>query len=196
MKAESGIYLLCNLVNNKVYVGSAVYIYGRINHHTYHLTRNIHHNKYLQNSWNKYGEANFKFYVLEVVQDKAKLAEREQYWIDRMCCLIPAGYNICPLAVSPLGFKHTEESKKKMSAWQIGRKMSDEAKANMSKARTGTKILNRKPFTDEHKQKLKDARKGIKFSEEHKKKLRAVSKLRFKKLKAREDYDYRKGCFQ
>jgi hypothetical protein len=38
----------------------------------------------LQNAWNKYGEDNFYFSVLELVPDKDKLIEREQYWIDKL----------------------------------------------------------------------------------------------------------------
>ena len=49
--------------------------------HKAQLRGNYHDNPHLQNSWNKYGEENFIFEVIEVV-DKCDIDEREKYWID------------------------------------------------------------------------------------------------------------------
>ena len=76
-----GIYSITNLVNNKVYVGSSTNINHRFITHKSRLRNNIHCNKHLQNAWNKYGEENFKFEVIEECEED-KLTEREQYWID------------------------------------------------------------------------------------------------------------------
>lgn len=97
-----------------------------------------------------------------------------------------------------LGFKHSEESKRKMSAslkgcipWNKGRTgvYSEETLKNWSIVRKGIKLseatkrkmsvnngrywLGRK-LTEEHKQKLSDVHKGVKLSEEHKRKIAAA----------------------
>ena len=50
-----------------------------------------------------------------------------------------------------LGFRHSEETKKKMSLAETGFKHSDEAKKKMSLAKLGIK---RKPFSDETKKRM------------------------------------------
>src|SRR5262249_3136711 len=41
-----------------------------------------HTNRELQHAWNKYGEDEFGFEVIEFMGDPAQVLEREQYWID------------------------------------------------------------------------------------------------------------------
>ena len=82
LKNKSGIYQIRNLVNNKIYVGSASDFYERKSQH-FSLLKYGKHNQKLQNSYNKYGKDNFVFEVIEFVEDKNKLLEYEQYWIDK-----------------------------------------------------------------------------------------------------------------
>jgi len=106
-----GIYIIINKVNGKFYIGSACSLNGRWAVHRSKLNNRTHPNSHLQNSWNKYGEENFKFRVLEPVKDVNNLLEREQFWMD----LLKPEYNILPTAGSPLGVKRSEESKQKFS---------------------------------------------------------------------------------
>ena len=76
-----GIYKIENLVNGKVYIGQSKHIKQRFEEHSSRLLKNKHENLYLQRAWNKYGEENFKFEVIEECEEE-KLTEREQYWID------------------------------------------------------------------------------------------------------------------
>ncbi len=69
---KSGIYRIRNLINNKSYIGSAVNFKRRWNYHKQDLIACRHHSKYLQNAWNKYGEAAFEFKVMEYVEDYLK----------------------------------------------------------------------------------------------------------------------------
>ncbi len=78
---KSGIYGVKCLVNNKIYVGSAVDLSSRLRTHKSRLNLNKHPNQHLQSACNKYGLVNFIFIILENC-DKDKLLEREQFWID------------------------------------------------------------------------------------------------------------------
>lgn len=60
----AGIYAIRNLVNHKIYVGSAVSIYDRLYNHVWHLERGTHRNPKLLNAWRKYKISGFSFEVL------------------------------------------------------------------------------------------------------------------------------------
>lgn len=118
----SGIYKIINITNNKIYIGSAISLRKRWNTHLYDLSKNKHHSILLQRAWNKYTSAQFKFEVIELVEDKNKLVEREQYWLDFYKSYLPEnGYNICKIAGSQAGHKHTEETKNLMSKSHMGK---------------------------------------------------------------------------
>ena len=105
-----GIYKITNTVTGKFYIGSAVNIKIRWAVHRSQLGANKHHNRHLQNSWNKHGEYSFTFEVLECCE-KERLIEREQFYIDNE----KPAYNISPTAGNSLGVKRTDETKRKMS---------------------------------------------------------------------------------
>ena len=91
---KSGIYKITNLVNNKIYVGLSKNLDKRWKTHSNELRKNKHYNTYLQSSWNKYKEENFKFDILEVCGNE-ELVKRENYWINFYESFIPSkGYNI------------------------------------------------------------------------------------------------------
>lgn len=165
----SGIYAILNVSTSIYYVGSAVDLKNRWRQHKQELIWNKHRNSYLQHAYNKYGKLSFIFVVLELVDDKTKLIEREQYWIDETeCCNRAKGYNLSPKAGSNLGIKHSEETRKRMSVAQkgkpkpalalalTGKKHSEETKRKMSVARTG---LKRSP---EARLRMSIAQKGLK----------------------------------
>ena len=84
------------------------------------LRKNKHANTYLQNSYNKNGEENFTFVVIEIIEDENKLTEREQYWIDTLDATNKEiAYNICPTANSMLGYKHSEDTINKLKKYKI-----------------------------------------------------------------------------
>jgi len=78
-----GIYKLINKVNGKFYLGSAKDIKSRWKRHRWELRHNKHHSEHLQRAWNKYGEENFIFEILENTPVEM-LLEREQILLDSL----------------------------------------------------------------------------------------------------------------
>ena len=76
-----GIYKIKNLKNKKCYYGSSKNIEKRWRTHLNNLKNGKHHNIHLQRSWDKYGEDNFVFEVVEEC-DETHLLELEQKYLD------------------------------------------------------------------------------------------------------------------
>ncbi len=76
-----GIYRIKNLVNGKCYYGSSKQIEKRFDRHKRELKNNIHINCVLQRAWDKYGENNFIFEVVEECNINV-LLETEQKYLD------------------------------------------------------------------------------------------------------------------
>lgn len=88
------IYAIFNVANGKLYIGQSVDHKKRWKNHIHELNNGTHHNSYLQNSWNKYGEKWFRFVVLEKcsVEDLNPL---EQEYIRLFDSTNPSkGYNL------------------------------------------------------------------------------------------------------
>lgn len=149
------IYQIRNLVNNKFYIGSTQHSFNkRKGEHLAELRKNYHFNKHLQKSWNKYGEENFKFEVIEELvfpEDYSKdityehVIGREMYYIN----LLNPEYNLI----------------KEIRGGKLGRLMSDEEKLEIGKRFKGRK------HTLESIKKIKEARAKQIFSEDHKRKI-------------------------
>lgn len=141
MKNKIGIYKITNLVSARVYVGQTKERFQRRYWlHCWLLRNNRHDNKYLQNSWNKHGEENFVFEVIEVL-DECDIDEREKYWIDyyrkncKCYCIQDGGQpNNLGAYVSPEARKRVGELNRQR---MLGSKLSDETKAKMAKVRLG-----------------------------------------------------------
>lgn len=154
----SGIYRIVNLSNGKAYIGSAVSLERRKRDHFRELAAGTHYNQRLQRSWNKYGPEVFRFEVLEVVEDKARLTQIESTLIERHSTFKSKfGYNICRTGRSALGVVRTPETRAKMSAAQKGRVCSAQTRANMSASRRG------KPFSEERKARLRGIKRSPKY---------------------------------
>lgn len=114
MKREiiSGIYYIYNIINGKMYIGESVDIYRRWREHAQDLKDGAHDNVHLQRSWDKYGECNFKFNIIEKCKED-DLLEREKYWI-KFYDSFNNGYNQTEGGEGCLGYKHNNEAKEKM----------------------------------------------------------------------------------
>lgn len=109
---KSGIYSIKNLVTGKRYIGSAFDLSGRKATHFYQLRKKKHHNIYLQRSFLKYREENFKFEVL-MYCEKEELIKYEQIFIDYYKS--EKTYNIRKEACNNFGLHHTKKTKNKIS---------------------------------------------------------------------------------
>ena len=151
----SGIYQIRNLINGKVYVGSAVCLKNRFKLHHINLRKGNHHSSHLQRAWDKHGVDNFVFEVLEGVLDKEYLIAREQYWIDKLHACRD-GYNTCPVAGSTLGTKRSEQTREKLKNCFKGRKHTEASKLAISLAKKGgsceASIRCNAPITVQNKQ--------------------------------------------
>jgi len=165
-KGESGVYKITNLINGKVYVGSATNLRDRKTTHLWQLKKGTHCNRYLQMAYNKYGWNNFEFSILEKcrIEDCVII---EQFYIDSLNVTNRnIGYNICPNAGSALGRKHTEETKNKIAKSNEGRKMTKEHIEILRQANLGKK------HTLESRQKISIGNRGKKMSPEAKEKIK------------------------
>lgn len=198
---KSGIYKILNKINGKFYIGSAINLENRWREHKYHLNRDSHKNQHLQNSWINYGEIAFEFIVLEYVEDKNKLIQTEQSYLDG---LSPT-YNMAQTAGSRAGVPMSEEAKAKIGAANkgklLGKVMPQATKDLISLANKGKQntkgrkqsaeeIAKRvaantgKVRTLETKIKMSEARLGMTFSETHKINLSLAAKRRWESKRA------------
>jgi len=113
------IYKIENIKSGKCYVGATVNFKKRSKQHFYNLRAGRHPNSRLQTAYDKYGEDSFAFVVLEEINSK-DIRDREEYWHDKLKNETGV-YNIRPIPESNSGYRHTEETKKKISNALKGR---------------------------------------------------------------------------
>ena len=157
-----GVYRIVNNINCKLYIGSSIHINRRFVEHISALRRNCHGNKHLQMAWNTYGEENFEFEIIELIEDfENLLVAREQYWMDYYSSYNPIlGYNISHYASGSGGYEVSDETREKLRRAATGRKYSSETKEKLSSMRRGK--LNSfygKHHTEETKKLLSDKAK-------------------------------------
>lgn len=150
MEIQNVVYKIVNTQTNDVYVGSTKRgLVWRTRKHLRELDRKIHHNRHLQNAYNKYGKDSFVFSVLELVEDSELLTECEQKWINK---LNPT-YNVMRDIKSHIGCKRSEETKAKISESLKNRPLSDAHKNSIRKTMLGSK------HTEDRKRKIGEAHK-------------------------------------
>lgn len=112
---SSGIYKIVCLFTGKFYVGSAKNLNRRFKRHRSELRKGIHSNPYLQKAWNKYGEENFKFEIIEEVDQELLLCTEQKWLDDTKCYERNIGFNILKNAEHPGGRKPSKTTLKKIS---------------------------------------------------------------------------------
>ena len=100
----AGVFMVKNLANGKVFLGSSLNLEGPLNGHKFMLSMGSHRNPTLQKDWNTYGPDKFVFAILEVVKVKDdpnfnlldELTLLEQIWIEKLQPFGEHGYNTEP----------------------------------------------------------------------------------------------------
>lgn len=184
-RSKGGIYKIVNKLNGKYYVGRTKNFKKRWYDHRKRLRNNYHINNHLQCAWNKYGESNFDFVIVEILDTNLCHRETEQKYINQFIedrkNRINNCYNISDSSDGPLllgnkngmfGRTHSEETKKKISKLNKGKQHSEETKKMWSEQRKGRPSWNiGMKMSDEYREKLSNIRKGKRHSEETKKKM-------------------------
>jgi group I intron endonuclease len=164
------IYCLRHMPTNRSYVGHTTQKpFDRLYGHIFELVRGNHLSTFMQNVWNKYGNHEFEFEVLEFCTIEDRL-EREQYWIDKF----RAVFNVAKVAGSTLGTKRTPEHRKKFSEAQKkagnvkkylhteeAQKRHKEVVASAEYREKMSKRMKGRIITDETKKRMSDARKKM-----------------------------------
>jgi group I intron endonuclease len=135
-----GIYAIVHPESGRLYIGSSVNVRKRLNSHRRKLELEKHDNIILQGIWNKYGKDSLFCCLVEIVSERRTLLEREQYWMDA----VNPSINILKFADSRKGHKQSAETvEKRVSAFR-GKPQSEESKKRKSEAQKGRR------FTQEH----------------------------------------------
>lgn len=103
MKRKKGVYQITNLVNGKIFIGSNRDLDTVFNRIRFELDHNSFRNKQLQDEWAQYGEEQFRFEVIDVLNEKEreygfaeavkKLGEMEQEWLEELQPYGDKGYH-------------------------------------------------------------------------------------------------------
>ena len=96
-----GVYIIHNLKNNKLFVGSAFNVDARLNRSRFELTQGVHKNAELQHDFTAIGEKNFSFEVADVLEEKneqkvdlsKELQQLELMWLEKVQPFGERGYN-------------------------------------------------------------------------------------------------------
>ena len=117
----SGVYKFMNISTGKMYIGSSYNLRKRFYNHLKLLRKGTHHSIKFQNAYNKYGEDDFIYEILEIIEDVNLLLKKEQYFLDNLLFadefinkqnlkFYELSYNINPKANSRLGTTQSSES--------------------------------------------------------------------------------------
>jgi group I intron endonuclease len=167
----SGVYVIRNTLNNKVYVGSTKDFWHRFSRHLSCLRTGKHHSNKLQNFVLKYGIDKLNFSLLELCEPiKEQYLACEQKWMNQLECS-RKGFNISPTATSRLGVKGkplTKRQKDAITKAHKGKEVSPETRRRLSEARKGYS------HSEETRAKLREARTKYVCSPETKAKMSAT----------------------
>ena len=127
------IYKATNKINGKCYVGKTIKTLNeRIIRHLSYVNRGS--KLYFHRAIRKYGKENFRWTILEICFTKKELNKKEQYYIKHFNSFGIGGYNMTEGGDGGQGFKHTDETKNKLSNLRKGKghKHTEEHKKYMS----------------------------------------------------------------
>lgn len=176
------IYLRTNLINGKHYVGQTVDVERRNN--AWNCLKTEYGGYAINNARAKYGADGFSFEILKECPNE-DMNYWEKYYIKMYNSKKPYGYNATDggdsiyeiteetrkkMSIAQRGRKHSEESKKKIGDANRGKKHSAEAVAKSAAAHRGKKL------SPEHIEKMSAALRG-KYNNKNSKPVQALDKV-------------------
>jgi len=168
------IYKIVCTISGKIYVGrTQEKLSKRIYKHKYYSKKG---RPGVDSAIAKYGWENFTVEVIEECPIE-QLNEREIFWITTLNSKAPNGYNLTDGGDGCTGYKHTAESRAKISANHAdvsgennpmyGKPLSEEHKAKISANHADVSGKNNpnygKPLSKEQKDKISASQKGKKY---------------------------------
>lgn len=155
---ESGVYIITNVNNKKVYVGESTNLESRIIEHLRKLLSKRHVNEHLQNSVNLHGVESFQFDVLEFC-DSIDTKKKEHYWATYLHALDKTkGYNIKPTDPNKINLRSKETS---IKIYETKKKRAKERGYWHSKESIEARKKTRKGYTHSKETKEKIGSKSI-----------------------------------
>lgn len=131
----SGVYKIVCKPTGQLYIGSAAKTFRqRRDRHFTDLRNNKHHSFRLQAAWNEYGEEAFVFHPMLVCRPE----DAVMYEQALLGGLKPE-FNVAVNAGSLLGYKHTEEARKKIASYERTHEMRMKQSARRSVGRNPNK---------------------------------------------------------
>ncbi len=159
------IYLRTNLVNGKQYVGQATDFKRR--EYQWKNNSTPYAGDYINKAREKYGIENWSVEVLKECEAIDELNYWEKYYIEKLNTKRPYGYNLNDGGKGQTGFKHSEESKDKMSKSKMGKRKgihcTEEVKKKISEATKGIRRslgMTGHKHSNESKKKMAESKKG------------------------------------
>lgn len=183
---SSGVYRIRNLLDGKVYIGSCKVFKQRAGQHSSRLEKNKHHNRHLQNAWNKYGSNAFLFEVLKpIAGGRLERTAYEQKLFDEHCSkgtwsecynnnMKAVSHERSSWSLNQEGFSNEHKSKIS-NALKKFYKENPKACQEISKRMMGARTRLGQKHTKETKEKMSIAQSGRKTSEETRQKLRIAN---------------------
>ena len=138
----SVVYQIKCSQNPKSYIGVSYNFGKRKREHLNKLARNVHHNKPLQNAFNKYGKEAFDFVILHECDDYAYAKELEKqmlysFYGDDLLNTTNQNGGFMPNNTFGKNRVVSKETKEKIKKAKVGTKHTEEAKQKISKALLG-----------------------------------------------------------
>lgn len=158
---EFVVYRIMNIDNGKIYIGITTNYRKRMKEHFGHCNDNT----YLHNSIRKYGKKKFTHEIIYKSKCWENLLEKEIELIKELNTKNPYGYNLTDGGEGVLGYRHTYESRKKISESNKRREFSTETIRKMSKVRKGKKLSGK------HRKMVIKANKDRKYTDEDRKRI-------------------------
>jgi hypothetical protein len=157
------VYKATNLINNKIYIGKTVISFSQRRANHLSVARNKKDNFPFHAAIRKYGEENFAWEIIDRCLFAESLIALEQHYIKLYNCKAPNGYNLTDGGDGITGFKHSEETKKKMSESMVG-KTAGNKNGNYGKPKSEETLKKMRkphgPMSEETKQKDREAHLG------------------------------------